>query len=52
MVQTVTGGGEDYELCVAFKPAHFLLVARNGRSINQGNSGTRRPQDHYDVRTL
>jgi len=52
LVPTMSGRGKDCELRLAFEPAHILLLVGNGRSVDQGDSGTRRPQDDYDVRTL
>jgi hypothetical protein len=41
MVPTLPGRSEDYELCLALKPAHVLLLVGNGGSINQRDPGTR-----------
>lgn len=52
LVPTMSGRGKDCELRLALKPAHILLLASHGRSIDQGDSGTRRPQDDHDVCSL
>ena len=50
--QPCLGRGEDFELRLALKPAHVLLVVGDGWSIDQRDPGTRRPQDNHDVRAL
>ena len=52
LVPTMLGRGEDYELRLALKPAHILLMVGDGRSIDQRDSGARRPQDDHDVCSL
>ncbi len=52
LVSTMSGRGKDCELRLALKPAHVLLLVSNGGSINQGDPGTRRPQDNHHVCAL
>jgi len=41
--------GENCELRLALKPAQLLLMVGHGGSIDQRDSGTRRPQDDHEV---
>jgi hypothetical protein len=49
LVPTMSGRGKDCELRLALEPAHILFMARNGRSIDQRDPGTCRPQDNHHV---
>jgi len=52
LVPNMSGRGKDCELRLALKPAHILLLASHGRSIDQRDTGTGLPQDDHDVCSL